>query len=83
MAVIAGRGDDEAHFEQGPPVDAVHVLRRRLGILHLVFLRQPGVAVAFGAGAGQVQFEDRRFGILGREHVVRAVAIPATGHERS
>ena len=79
VAVIAGGGDDEAHLEQGAPVDAVHVLRRRLGILHLVFLRQPGVAVAFGAGPGQVQFEDRRRGILGGEHVVRAVAIPATG----
>ena len=56
VAVIAGGGDDEAHLEQGAPVDAVHVLRRRLGILHLVFLRQPGVAVAFGAGrrAGSV-----------------------------
>ena len=67
VAIIAGGGDDEAHLEQGAPVDAVHVLRRRLGILHLVFLRQPRVAVAFGAGPGQVQFEDRRLGFLGRQ----------------
>ena len=59
VAVIAGGSDDEAHLEQGTPVNAVHVLCRRLGILHLVFLRQPRIAVALGAGPRQVQFEDR------------------------
>src|ERR1035437_257480 len=83
MTVIAGGSDDEAHLEQGAPVDAVHILRRRLRILHLVFLRQPGVAVALGASPGQVQFEDRRRGVFGREHVVRAMAIPATGRAGS
>ena len=59
VAVIAGGSDDEAHLEQGTSVNAVHVLCRRLGILHLVFLRQPRIAMAFGASSGQVQFEDR------------------------
>ena len=79
VAVIAGGSDDEAHLEQGTPVNAVHVLCRRLGILHLVFLRQPRIAVALGAGPGQVQLEDRRLGVFVGEHVVRAVTIPATG----
>src|ERR1035437_5127035 len=79
VAIIAGGGDDEAHLEQGAPVDAVHVLRRRLGQLHLVFLRQPGITVAFGAGPGKVQFEDWGVALLRRKDVVGAVAIPATG----
>ena len=77
VAIVAGRRDDQAHLQQRPAVDAVHVLRRGLGIFHLVFLRQVGVAVTFGAGLRQVQFEDRRRRVFDRQHVVRAVAVPA------
>ena len=50
VTVIAGGGDDQAHLEQRPPVNAVQVLRRGRRILHLIFLGEAGVAVALGAG---------------------------------
>ena len=60
-------------------MNAIHVLGGRLRILYLVLLRQPRIAVAVGASLGKVQLEDRRIGILYRQYVVRAMAIPATG----
>src|SRR4029079_3856100 len=35
MAIVAGGRDNEAHVEQRPAVDAVHVLAGSLGVLHL------------------------------------------------
>ena len=58
MAVIAGRRDNQAHLDEGASVDAVQVLRRHLGVLHLVFLREGGVGVAGGTGTRQIQLED-------------------------
>src|SRR5580765_8067225 len=60
-------------------MDAVHILRRGLRVLHLVLLRQALVAVAIGAGAGQVQFENWRIDVFRRLDVVRSMAIPTTG----
>ena len=79
VAIVARGRHNQAHLDQRLPVDAVHVLRGRLGILHFVFLRQPWIAVAFGAGVRQVHFENRRSRIIDRQNVMRAVAIPAIG----
>ncbi len=58
-------------------MDAFHILRRRFGMIDLVFLRQPRIAVALRAGEGEVQLEHRRGRILDRQNVMRPVAIPA------
>ena len=79
VAVVAGRRDDEAHLQQRAAVDAVHVLRRRLRELHLVFLGEPGIAVALGAGLRKVEFENGRLPVPGREDVVVAVAVGTGG----
>jgi len=77
VAIIAGRRHNEAHFQQRAPVNAVVVMSGGLGILHLVFLGEPGVAVTLGAGLGQIEFEHGRFGLFHRTDIVAAVAIPA------
>ena len=59
-------------------MDAVHVLGSRLRITHLVFVGQPLVAVAGGAGLRQVQLEDRRTMVFDRQNVVRTMTISAT-----
>ena len=75
VAIVAGRRDDQAHLQQGATVDAFHVLRRSLGVLHLVFAGQPGLAVTLRAGPRQVQLEHRRVRIVDRQDVVRAVTV--------
>lgn len=79
MAIVAGGGDDQSHFEQRPAMNAVLVLGGSLRVLHLVLLRESRIAVAVGAGARQIQFEDGRVGVFGVQDVVRSVATPATG----
>jgi hypothetical protein len=59
-------------------VDALHVLRRRFGKLHLIFLGEAGVAVTFGAGLRKVEFEHGRGRVFRRQNIVCAVAIHAT-----
>jgi len=54
-------------------------LRRGLRKLHLVFLRQPWIAMAPGAGLREVQLENRRRRVLHRQNAMRAVTIPAIG----
>ena len=66
VAVVAGRRDNQSHLQERAAVDAFHVLRRGLRKLHLVFLRQPRVAVAPGAGLREVQLENRRRRVLHR-----------------
>ena len=77
VAIVARRRDNQTHFEQRLPVNAVHVLRRRFGMIDLVFLRQARIAVALGAGERQVHLEHRRCRVLDRQNAMRAVAIPA------
>ena len=36
VAVVTGRRHNQPHLEQRPPVDAVHVLGGRFGVLHFV-----------------------------------------------
>ncbi len=79
VAVVAGGCHDQTHFDQCLPVDAVDIFLGRVGMLDFVFLGQAGIAVAFGAGEGQVHFEHRRRRIIDRKNVMRAVAIPAFG----
>jgi hypothetical protein len=66
VAVIAGRGNDQAQLQQSPAMNAVLVLRADLGILHRVFLGQAGIAVTVGAGLRQVQLKDRGIAVFGR-----------------
>ena len=54
MAIVARRSDDQTHFQKGLTVDAVHVLSRGLGMNDLIFLRQAGIAVTFGAREWQI-----------------------------
>ena len=83
VAIVAGRRHDESHLHQRPAVDAVEVLRRRLRMFHLIFLRQLGVVMTFGAGLRQIEFENRRGRIFHGQDVVRAVAVPAIGRAGS
>ena len=83
VAVVAGRRDNQSHLQERAAVDAFHVLRCGLRKLHLVFLRQPGIAVAPGAGLREVQLENRRRRVLHRQNAMRAVTIPAIGGARS
>ena len=76
VTVVAGRRHDEAHLQQRLAVDAVHVLIRGLGKLDLIFLGEVGVAVALGAGGGQIHFEHGGIRVLHRHDLVVAVAIP-------
>ena len=82
VAIVAGRRDDQPHFEQRLTVDAVQVLRRGLRMLHLVFARQVGVVVAPRASLREIQFEQRRRRVLDGQDVVRTVAVPAIGRAR-
>ena len=59
VAIVAGGGHDQATFEQGLTVNAVQVVGRGFGVFHPVFFGEAGIAVAPGAGAGEVEFEDR------------------------
>jgi len=54
VTIIAGRRDDQAHFQQGAAMDAIHVLRGGLGKFDLIFLGEFLVAMTLGAGLGQV-----------------------------
>src|ERR1017187_10442590 len=83
VAVIAGRRDNQPHLQERAAVDAFHVLRRGLRKLHLVFLRQPRVAVAPGAGLREVQLENWRRRVLHWQNAMRAMTIPAIGSARS
>ena len=47
-------------------------------MLHLVFAGQTGIAMTGSTSLGQVQFKDRRIGVLDGQNVVVAVAIHAT-----
>src|ERR1043166_8615976 len=78
MAIIARRSHDEPHLQQRPPMNAVHVLGGGLRMLHLVFAGQTGIAMTGSTSLGQVQFKDRRIGVLDGQNVVVAVAIHAT-----
>ena len=82
MAVVAGGCHDQTHFDQCLPVDAVAVFLGRVGMFDLVFPREAAIAVAFGAGEGQVHLEHRRRRITYGKNVMRAVAIPAFGCAR-
>src|SRR5262249_14837149 len=64
VAVVARRSDDETHFQQRAAMDAVHVLRGRLRIFHLILLGQAGITMAARAGAGEIEFEDRGVSVL-------------------
>ena len=75
VAVVAGGRHDQAHLEHAAAVDAVEVLCGDVREAHPVFVGDALVVMALGAGAGQVQLEHRRVAVLGRQHVVRAVAI--------
>ncbi len=77
VTIVARRRDDEPHLEQCAPVNAVEVLRGGLGILHLILLREAGVAMALGTGLREIQLEDRRVSLLDWRHVVGAMTIPA------
>ena len=79
VAIVAGRGDDQSHFHQGAPVDAVGVLAGHLGILHPVLGGEAGIVVASGAGEGEIELEDGRIGVFDRNDVVGAVAVGAAG----
>ena len=63
-------------------MDAVQILRGDLWILHAVLAVYPWIAVAFRTGLREIQFEDWRLGVLHRDHVVRAMAIRASGGRR-
>ena len=76
VAIVARRRDNQTHFQQRLPVNAVHVLQRRIGMRDLIFFRQSGIAVTFGAGERQIHFENRRGRIRHSQNSVRAVAIP-------
>ena len=60
VTVIAGRSNDEAHFQERPAMDAIRVLSRGIRIFHFVFAGQASVAVTLGASLRQVEFEDGR-----------------------
>lgn len=60
-------------------MDAFRILRRRLGMLHLVFFGEARVVMTFGAGLRQIQFEYRRGRVFRGSDLVRAVAIPTIG----
>src|ERR1043165_5680839 len=79
VAIVARRGDNQAHLQQRAAVDAVHVLGGNFRILDLIFPGEARIAVAGGASLGKVELEDRRIGLLYRRPLVRSVAIPATG----
>src|ERR1051325_12039010 len=83
VAIVAGRGDNQAHLQQRAAVDAVHVLGGNFRILDLIFPGEARIAVAGGASLGKVELEDRRIGLLDRRHLVRPVAVPATGRAGS
>ena len=83
VAVVAGWRDNQTHLQQRAAMDAFHVLRRGLRKLHLIFLRQPRIAVALGTGLREVQLVNRRRRVLCRQNAMRAVTIPAIGGARS
>lgn len=79
VAVVAGGGDDEAHFQEAASVDAIEVLFGGVGGFDAVFVREVMVAVTFGTGVGEVEFKDGGIGVLDGDDVVGAVAIGASG----
>jgi hypothetical protein len=79
VTVIAGRRNNQPHLQQRASVNTVHVLRRRLRVLHLVLFGKPGIAVALGARVRKIQFEYGRIGVLYRQDLVRSVAVETAG----
>ena len=77
VAIVAGRRDDQPHFEQRLAVDAVGVLAGDRGVAHLVLGGEARIVVALAAGRGKVELEYRRIGILDEHNIVRPVAIDA------
>ena len=82
MAVVARRRDNQAHLQQRPPVNAVHVLRGRLRKFNLILLGQIRVAVAFRTRGRQVQLVHRALRVFYRQNLVRPVAVPALRRPR-
>src|SRR5690349_13222195 len=64
-------------------MNAVHVLRCRLRVLHLVLLSQSRIGVASGTGIGKVKLEHGRIGMLSRQYLVGAVAVRTPGRAGS
>ena len=56
VAITARWRHDQAHLQQCASMDAFHVLRRRLRILHLILSSQPGIAVTLRARLRKIQF---------------------------
>ena len=59
MAIAARRRNHQS-LQQSPSVNAVIEVRCHIGIFHAIVGVKAGVIVAFPAGLGQVQLEDRR-----------------------
>ena len=82
VAVVAGRGDDQAHLQQRPAVDAVEVVHSGVRVSDPVLVGQLRVAVAGGAGPGQIELEDRRVDLPDRGDFV-GVAVAAHAGRRA
>jgi hypothetical protein len=71
---------DEPFFEQGFPVDALHIFLIRSFAVDVVLDYDRHVLMTGGAGERDVPAVDRGFRVCGRMDVVLAVAVPALGH---
>ena len=82
MTIIAGWRHNQAHFQQGTPMDALHVLSGSLGILHPIFIGNTRVAVTLRAGLWQIKFENRGIRLLDRTDLMRSMTTPTGGRLR-